>query len=481
MQIKYGAFVIREIEKKDDAEVETLIRTCLLEFGGNREGTAWCDPDLHRFSEIYNKQGYKYWVVESSSGQIVGGAGIGYLTEEVCELQKMYCLKEARGTGVAHQLLKLCLEYAKAYYKKCYLETLGNMHAANRFYQKNGFRKLERPYLETEHFSCDVWYIKELEGNSTFSKISSPLVFGCAIEPMMAGRDSTELLDHVYSCGINTFDTAEFYGQSEAVLGKWLKTKRREDIVILTKGCHPHETDRVTPEDLRYDILQSLKRLQTEYIDLYALHRDDLSVEVGPLMEVLDEFCKKGMIREIGMSNWTHQRMAEANAYARAKGMKQLIFSSPNYGILDVKEDPWGGSAGGVCISGEENIDARKWYKENGISVFSYSGLGRGFLTGRLKSTDTKETAATILDYFAMKGFYSKENMQRLARVEQKAAEYGCAVSDMALAWLLNQELTVYPILSSTRKENMERNMRAVNIKLSPEEVKWMSMEGNTL
>lgn len=165
MLIKHGAFVIREIEKKDDAGVETLIRTCLLEFGGNREGTAWCDPDLHRFSEVYNKQGYKYWVVENFCGQIVGGAGIGYLTEDVCELQKMYCLKEARGTGVAHQLLKLCLEYAKAYYKKCYLETLGNMHAANRFYQKNGFRKLERPYLETEHFSCDVWYIKDLKGN----------------------------------------------------------------------------------------------------------------------------------------------------------------------------------------------------------------------------------------------------------------------------------------------------------------------------
>lgn len=68
MLIKHGAFVIREIEKKDDADVETLIRTCLLEFGENREGTAWCDPDLHRFSEVYNKQGYQYWVVENSSG-----------------------------------------------------------------------------------------------------------------------------------------------------------------------------------------------------------------------------------------------------------------------------------------------------------------------------------------------------------------------------------------------------------------------------
>lgn len=225
--------------------------------------------------------------------------------------------------------------------------------------------------------------------------INCPLVFGCAIEPMMAGRDCTELLENVYQCGINAFDTAEIYGQSEKVLGNWLKTKRREDIVILTKGCHPHERDRVTPEDLQHDILQSLERLQTDYIDLYALHRDDLNVEVGPLMDVLHEFCEKGVIREIGMSNWSHGRIAEANAYAAARGRKQISFASPNYGILDVVEDPWGGSAGALSISGEENADARKWYLENKIAIFAYSGLAHGFLSGKLKSTDTKIQAAS--------------------------------------------------------------------------------------
>lgn len=157
-----NGFHIREIEKKDNKDVENIIRTCLIEFGGNREGTAWCDPDLGRFSEVYNKQGHKYWVIENQDGQVVGGAGIGALTEEVCELQKMYCLKEARGTGIAQCLMDICLQYAKQYYDKCYLETFENMVAANKFYQKNGFISLERPYLETEHFSCDVWYIKDL-------------------------------------------------------------------------------------------------------------------------------------------------------------------------------------------------------------------------------------------------------------------------------------------------------------------------------
>jgi len=155
-------YTIRPIEAKDNAHIESVIRTCLIEFGGNREGTAWCDPDLGHFSKVYSKPGYAYWVVEDSEGNIVGGSGIGALTEDVCELQKMYCLSEARGTGVAQKLMQLCLEFAKEHYKKCYLETFENMVAANRFYQKNGFQKLEKPYLQTEHFSCDTWYIKEL-------------------------------------------------------------------------------------------------------------------------------------------------------------------------------------------------------------------------------------------------------------------------------------------------------------------------------
>ena len=155
-------YLIRPIEPKDNSYIESVIRTCLIEFGGNREGTAWCDPDLGRFSEIYAKEGHAYWIVEDEQGNVVGGAGIGPLTKEICELQKMYLLPHVRGNGVAQQLMRLCLEFAGKYYKKCYLETFGNMLAANRFYQKNGFIKLDAPYLQTEHFFCDVWYIKEL-------------------------------------------------------------------------------------------------------------------------------------------------------------------------------------------------------------------------------------------------------------------------------------------------------------------------------
>ena len=156
--------IIREIEKKDDKEVENVIRTCLIEFGADHEGTAWADPNLNRFSEIYNTEGNKYWVAENENGKIVGGVGIGKIEalKDVCELQKMYCLPEARGNGISHKLMDIALEYAKKYYSKCYIETLDNMIAAQKFYEKYGFVRIFEPLIETEHFACDVRYIKDL-------------------------------------------------------------------------------------------------------------------------------------------------------------------------------------------------------------------------------------------------------------------------------------------------------------------------------
>ena len=155
---------IRLIKKEDDNQVESIIRTCLIEYGGNHEGTAWTDPDLGRFSEIYNKTGNAYWVAEDGAGNVVAGVGIGELEglPEICELQKMYCLPEVRGLGVAYKLLCIALEYAKKYYKKCYLETLDSMTQSQRFYEKNGFERINEPLLDTGHFCCDVRYVKEL-------------------------------------------------------------------------------------------------------------------------------------------------------------------------------------------------------------------------------------------------------------------------------------------------------------------------------
>ena len=157
-------YTIREIQPRDDAAVEAIIRTCLLEFGGNRPGTAWFDPGLAHFSRVYTGEARRYWVAEDETGRVVGGVGIGELDGEadVCELQKMYCLKEARGTGAANLLIEAALAFARERYKSCYLETFGNMTAAQKFYEKHGFRRLDAPIGNTGHFGCDVMYLKDL-------------------------------------------------------------------------------------------------------------------------------------------------------------------------------------------------------------------------------------------------------------------------------------------------------------------------------
>ena len=160
-------WTIREIEHRDNAAVESIIRGCLLEFGGDREGTAWWDPDLGRFSEIYTTEDEKYWVAErKEDGKIIGGVGIAPLDgcdiPGICELQKMYCLPEARGTRVAHELINIALEQAAKFYDRCYLETFGNMNAAQKFYEKHGFSRIDRPLGNTGHYGCDVMYVKNL-------------------------------------------------------------------------------------------------------------------------------------------------------------------------------------------------------------------------------------------------------------------------------------------------------------------------------
>lgn len=157
-------YLIREIASGDDAAVEGVIRSCLIEYGADHEGTAWADPDLGRFSQVYAPADRQYWVAEDETGQIVGGVGIGPLpgAPGVCELQKMYCLPRARGTGVSHRLMDAALAFARSRYRQCYLETFANMAAAQRFYEKYGFVRIAAPLGRTGHFACDVLYLLPL-------------------------------------------------------------------------------------------------------------------------------------------------------------------------------------------------------------------------------------------------------------------------------------------------------------------------------
>ena len=206
----------------------------------------------------------------------------------------------------------------------------------------------------------------------------SRIIYGCATEAMIKGENVNELLDKAFALGINTFDTAENYGLSEVSLGNWMKERNNRDkVVVITKGCHPYDgVDRMTPEYLKQDIEQSFERLQTDYIDIYLLHRDVLEVPVEPIVDVFNEYHKAGKIGVFGGSNWTVERIQEANDYAREHNLKGFTVSSPNYSLCRQVNDPWGGSAGCVTITGDENKAARQWYIDNEIAVLAYSSLG---------------------------------------------------------------------------------------------------------
>ncbi|MGH2665851.1 GNAT family N-acetyltransferase [Flavobacterium sp.] len=157
--------IIREIQKTDNLEIASVIRTVLIEHNVPKVGTAYADPQLDYMFEAYSDPKSMYFVVEKE-GKIIGGAGIAPLangSSEVCELQKMYFLAETRGLGIGSKMMNSCLEKAKKFgFKQCYLETMPYMEAAQKLYKKTGFEYLDGPMGNTGHSSCPVWMIKDL-------------------------------------------------------------------------------------------------------------------------------------------------------------------------------------------------------------------------------------------------------------------------------------------------------------------------------
>ena len=157
---------IRLIEIKDNQQIGDLIQKVLMELGAPKIGTAYSDPFLFKLYDVYSEPKSIYFVIENQ-GQIIGGAGIGSLENDICELQKMYFLPEVRGLGYGTKIMEMCLEKAKAFgYKKCYLETMHYMNDAQKLYKKFGFETINTPIGNTGHTSCPVWMLKNLEHSS---------------------------------------------------------------------------------------------------------------------------------------------------------------------------------------------------------------------------------------------------------------------------------------------------------------------------
>lgn len=161
----HNNFTIREIKQEDNPKIAKTIRDILVEFGVPKVGTAYADKLLDTLFETYNIKNAIYFIIEKE-GEIFGGAGIKQLDNyngNVCELQKMYFLPEARGIGLGKVLIELCLQKAKEFgFEKCYLETLPYMKDARKLYKKVGFKDLDARMGDTGHYSCNLWMLKDL-------------------------------------------------------------------------------------------------------------------------------------------------------------------------------------------------------------------------------------------------------------------------------------------------------------------------------
>lgn len=163
--MKNSSILIREISEKDNIQIAELIRSVIVEFGAPKVGTAYEDKALDNLYRHYQKEGCAYFVL-ADGDRIIGAAGIAPLQEgpsNICELQKMYFLSDARGIGLGKKMINRCIEKARKYkFDKCYIETMYNMKSAQKLYLSEGFNYIDKPIGNTGHSSCPVWMIKHL-------------------------------------------------------------------------------------------------------------------------------------------------------------------------------------------------------------------------------------------------------------------------------------------------------------------------------
>jgi aryl-alcohol dehydrogenase-like predicted oxidoreductase len=304
----------------------------------------------------------------------------------------------------------------------------------------------------------------------------SRLVQGTVMVNSRELERSFALLDAVFEKGCNTFDTAHGYGggDNERTVGRWINERSiRDQVVILGKGAH-HNQDRqrVTPFDITSDLFDSLARFQTDHIDLYVLHRDDPNVPAGPIVEILNEHRAAGRIHAFGGSNWTHQRIQEANEYAEARGLIPFVASSPNFSLATQFQEPWPNC---ISISGPQGKEARCWYQQQGMALFTWSSLAGGFFSGRF-NRDNLDSFESGLDRLCVTSYCYEENFQRLDRVRILAEEKGLSVPQVALAYVMSQPLNIFALVGSRSEEEFQSNLEASTLRLTPGEIAWLEL-----
>jgi aryl-alcohol dehydrogenase-like predicted oxidoreductase len=304
----------------------------------------------------------------------------------------------------------------------------------------------------------------------------SRLVQGTVMVSSADEAGSFRLLDEIFALGCTTFDTAHVYGNgdNERTVGRWLRSRGLHDrVVIIAKGAHHNEDRRrVTPFDISADLHDSLARFGVDTLDLYILHRDDPEVPVGPIIEVLNEHRRAGKIRAFGASNWTHERIGEANRYAAEHGLEPFAASSPNFSLAEQVREPWSGC---VSISGPSGGAARAWYAEQRMPLFTWSSLAGGFFSGRFRR-DNLESFTGYLDKLCVSSYGYEDNFRRLERAKQLAAKKGVSLPQLALAYVMSQPLDIYALVGCQSAAEFGANIDASALELSEAERAWLEL-----
>lgn len=289
----------------------------------------------------------------------------------------------------------------------------------------------------------------------------SRLVFGCDNQTTMA--HASAVWDDWFENGGNAFDTGHIYGGGlmEKLLGQWIKNHNiRDQVAVIVKGAHsPH----CNPQDLTKQLHISLDRLQFDHADIYFMHRDNPDIPVADFIEELNRHVKEGRIKAFGGSNWSLNRVQEANDYATSKGLQGFSGVSNNFSLARMVDPVWGG-----CIHSSD-ADSRAWFERTQLALMPWSSQARGFFV----RGDRNFTA----DEELTRCWYADDNFARLERVQQMSKERGWSPINIALAYILNQPFPTFPLIGPRTIGETHSSLGGLDIELTPAELKWLNLE----
>ncbi len=264
--------------------------------------------------------------------------------------------------------------------------------------------------------------------------------------------------------GINFFDTADVYsfGASEEVLGNTLRTcgVKRENVVIATKVFNAMSEDvndrGLSRKHILDSIDRSLRRLKMDYVDLYQIHRWDYATPIEESMEALNDVVKSGKARYIGASSMFAWQFAKAQYTADLHGWRRFISMQNHYNLVYREEER---EMIPLCI-------------DQGIGIIPWSPMARGFFAGNRSKQGGGETVRAQTDDFAAMLYYRPEDFTVAERVWEVAKAHNVSGSQVALAWILSKPYITAPIIGASQLEHLDQSIAALEIKLSPEEIK---------